>query len=203
MIELVMHQSPLDDGNIAELYLEKAMQEFCEYTGMVRRRVSIELSGEKFLHSLDAIDDMIAIREFTRQDVKLVNTTAPSYLKAGNGFWYVDTTTGAVPVVYLGKWSGSEAVPFKSGDTLEMVYKAYARLVPLDDEDNKDYSKEPEIPRRWHDCIVSRASEKANLNNPQNRSYFYNVWRDESRKAKIAANSANTDAEWNVKIYTL
>lgn len=202
LIELVLEESPLENAGIAEIYLDNALREFCDRTGILRSRATFTTSSESVRPTLtDFPDDVIRIRSIDKAGVELVNTNAPSYLKQDNGFWYVESTN---PIqIYLGYWDGSRDKAFESGESFNIIYERYARKIATDADGNEDYQAQPEIPERFHECLVHRACERAFKLVPEVRTYHHSLWRDQVKEGRKYANINNTDATYNVKIYEL
>lgn len=203
LIELVLEQSPLDDGAIAKLHLKNALDYFCEETLILRRKATLTLSTESRRHTITDPDDIIRIREISQDGTRLENTHQPSYLVDGNGFWYIEANTPLT--MYIAQYSGTDDddVPFPAGETFDMIYEAYATEFATDGAGAEDFQAEPEIPRRFHEALTYRACEKANYANPELRAYWHALWRDEIKKGKRHAKEMATNANWNVKVYTL
>jgi len=201
LIELVLNESPLDDGAIATLYLQQALDEFCEETLILRRKGTITLASEALEHEISDPSDIIRLRQVAKGGVQLVNTDAPSYLADNNGYWYVKANTPLT--MRVGQWSSGSEVPFKEGTALDIVYEAYARKLATDGAGNEDFSVEPEIPRIFHMALTYRANEKAFSTSPEMRTYWHALWSDQIKKGKRKANEMLTNAPINPKIYTL
>lgn len=202
LIELVLEESPLENPAIAELYLDNALKEFCDRTGILRKRVTFTTSSESLRPTLTNFPtDIIRIRQIDKAGVELVNTNQGSYLKQDNGFWYIESNN---PIqLYLGYWDGSADKAFESGESFNMIYEAYARKFATDSNGAEDYQQEPQIPERFHECLVHRACERAFKLVPEIRTYHHSLWRDQVKEGRKYANANNTDATYNVKIYEL
>lgn len=202
LIELVLEESPLENPSIAEIYLDNALREFCDRTGILRTRATFATSSKSLRPTLSGFpDDIVRVRSIDKQGVELENTNQGSYLKQDNGFWYIESNN---PIqLYLGFWNGSQEVPFESGESFNIIYERYARKLATDSNGDQDYQQEPEIPSRFHECLIHRACEIAFKLVPEVRTYHHALWRDQVKEGRKYANINNTDARYNVKIYEL
>jgi hypothetical protein len=202
LIELVLEESPLENPAIAELYLDNALREFCDRTGILRARTTFSTSNSSLRPTLtDFPTDIVRIRSIDKQGIELVNTNQGSYLRQDNGFWYIESNN---PIqLYLGFWNGSADQAFDSGETFNIIYERYARKFATDSNGDEDYQQEPEIPTRFHECLVHRACERAFKLVPEVRTYHHALWKDQVKEGRKYANANNTDAKYNVKIYEL
>lgn len=202
LIELVLDESPLENASIAEIYLDNALREFCDRTGILRSRATFTTSNENLRPTLSGFPaDVIRVRSVDKAGVELVNTVQTSYLKQDNGFWYIESNN---PIqLYLGFWNGSEDKAFAASESFNMIYERYARRFATASNGSEDYQQEPEIPERFHECLVHRACERAFKLSPEIRTYHHSLWRDQVREGRKFANINHTDAKYNVKIYDL
>ena len=203
MIELLLLQSPIDNGNIAEVYLNNALKEFCETTRMVKKTSMFIITMEG-LDQTVKIDGLLAIRDiFDEKGVKLDSTAMPSYLQAGNGYWYVKESGGEYPLIEIGYWNGTDKQAFDVDREFYIEYDASVEFVHTKSGGEKDYSKPPPVGERWHDVILARACEKANFSNPNLRRYYYAIWNDGMKRAKAAAREMSTNSSYNMKVFEL
>ena len=202
LIELVLEESPLENASLAEIYLDNALREFCDRTGILRSRATFTTSSSDLRPTLSSFPtDIARIRSVDKAGVELVNTIETSYLKQDNGFYYVETNN---PIqLYMGFWNGSNDVAFDSGESFNMIYERFARKFATDSLGAEDYQQEPEIPSRFHECLVHRACERAFKLSPEIRTYHHSLWRDQVKEGRKFANINHTDAKYNVKIYDL
>lgn len=202
LIELVLEESPLDSASIAEIYLDSALKEFCDRTGILRSRVTFTTSNKSLRPTLTSFPtDVIRIRSIDKAGVELVNTIQTSFLKQDNGFYYVESNN---PIqLFMGFWNGSNDVAFEASESFNMIYERSARKFATASNGSQDFQQEPEIPDRFHECLVHRACERAFKLNPDLRTYHHSLWRDQVKEGRKFANTNHTNDKYNVKIYDL
>ena len=202
LIELVLEESPLDSASIAEIYLDSALKEFCDRTGILRSRVTFTTSNKSLRPTLTSFPtDVIRIRSIDKDGVELVNTIQTSFLKQDNGFYYVESNN---PIqLFMGFWNGSNDVAFEASESFNMIYERFARKFATASNGSQDFQQEPEIPDRFHECLVHRACERAFKLNPDLRTYHHSLWRDQVKEGRKFANTNHTNDKYNVKIYDL
>lgn len=202
LIELVLEESPLDSASIAEIYLDSALKEFCDRTGILRSRVTFTTSDKSLRPTLTSFPtDVIRIRSIDKDGVELVNTIQTSFLKQDNGFYYVESNN---PIqLFMGFWNGSNDVAFEASESFNMIYERSARKFATASNGSQDFQQEPEIPDRFHECLVHRACERAFKLNPDLRTYHHSLWRDQVKEGRKFANTNHTNDKYNVKIYDL
>ena len=202
LIELVLEESPLDSASIAEIYLDSALKEFCDRTGILRSRVTFTTSDKSLRPTLTSFPtDVIRIRSIDKDGVELVNTIQTSFLKQDNGFYYVESNN---PIqLFMGFWNGSNDVAFEASESFNMIYERFARKFATASNGSQDFQQEPEIPDRFHECLVHRACERAFKLNPDLRTYHHSLWRDQVKEGRKFANTNHTNDKYNVKIYDL
>ena len=202
LIELVLEESPLDSASIAEIYLDSALKEFCDRTGILRSRVTFTTSNKSLRPTLTSFPtDVIRIRSIDKDGVELVNTIQTSFLKQDNGFYYVESNN---PIqLFMGFWNGSNDVAFEASESFNMIYERSARKFATASNGSQDFQQEPEIPDRFHECLVHRACERAFKLNPDLRTYHHSLWRDQVKEGRKFANTNHTNDKYNVKIYDL
>jgi hypothetical protein len=196
LLELLMADYPDRGDAYFRTLANTVLAEFSEQTRLLLGHETIAAEPGKVVYALPAgvieVFRVLSVRDEQMREVR-VTTTVTADLHEGEEVFLPGVDEDGAAVISWGRIHRGYLVPVDGGEA-EVFY--VRRATPLTPQ---NLDAEIDLPGEFQAAIEARIRERLSAGNPEERSYWFAVWRDMTRKAKQRANSG-TDG---TRIYTI